>query len=172
MSILKTSDFENGRYKIPLNPTQQTKDLPEYITDVENEYLVLLFGVELYDLFIIDLGLPVVGDPTDPRFAKVFDPFNEQTDTNLIISKGIKEMLKGFVYYLYVRDIITRVTTIGAEMPESVNAETISGIKHDITSRFNEAVDEFKTLQFYMTCVNPDDYPEFAGSNQDFNHPF
>lgn len=172
MSILKTSDFEKGRYRIPLNPDQQTGGIQDYITDTETKYLVLLFGVELYDLFIIDLGLPTAGEPTDPRFVKVFDPFNEQTETQLIISTGIKEMLKGFVYYLYTRDIITRITTVGAEIAQGANSEAISGIKHDITGRFNEAVDEFQTLQFYMTDVNPDDYPEFAGAHQDFNHPF
>ena len=172
MSILKTSDFENGRYKIPLSTNQQTGDLPDYITDVENKYLVLLFGVELYDLFIIDLGIPVAGDPTDPRFVKVFDPFNEQAEDKLIISTGIKEMLKGFVYYLYTRDIVSRITTIGIEIAEGANSKSINAIKHDITSRYNEAIDEFKTLQFYMLCVNPDDYPKFSGSDLDYNHPF
>ena len=172
MSILTYKDFEKGRYKIPLNPDQQTGGIQDYITSAETKYLVMLFGVELYDLFIIDLGIPVVGEPTDPRFVKVFDPFNEQTETHLITSTGIKEMLKGFVYYLYTRDIITRMTTAGAEMAQGANSEAVTAIKHDITSRYNEAIDEFQTLQFYMTCVNPDDYPEFAGAHQDFNPPF
>jgi len=172
MSILTYKDFEKGRYKIPLNPDQQTGGIQDYITDAETKYLVMLFGVELYDLFIIDLATAPAGSPTAPRFVKVYDPFNEQTETHLIVSTGIKEMLKGFVYYLYTRDIITRMTTVGAEMAQGANSEAITAIKHDITSRFNEAVDEFQTLQYYMTEVNPDDYPEFVGAHEDFNHPF
>jgi len=174
MAILTIDDFENGRYSIPVNPTQET-DLMDKIVFVENKYLPRLFGVELYDLFIADLVLPVEGEPTAPRFVKVFNAFNYQQEGHcekLVRSEGIKEMLKGFVYYLYTRDVVSRITTVGIKKTKSENSENITAIKHDITGRFNDSVRTFKAIQFYICDNDEFDYPEFKGVNECFNHIF
>ena len=172
--ILTINDFDNGRYQIPTNPKQDA-DLMACIQYVEDFYLPKLFGVELYELFLDDLSLPVAGEPTDPRFIKIFNAFNYQSDEScneLVRSEGIKEMLKGIVYYHYVRDEPTRVTTVGIKRTKSDNSTNVTAIKHDITSRLNQAVVTYKSIQFYI-CYNTDfEYPEFKGVEQKYNHQF
>lgn len=174
MAILTVSDFDNGRYKIPTNNSTEI-DLMQTITDVEECYLPKLLGVELYDLFIIDLAAPIAGEPTEPRFVKIYNAFNYQETggcAKIVQSKGIKEMLKAFVYYLYTRDIQSRITTVGIKQTESDNSINFSAIMHDITSRYNDGVATYKAIQYYI-CENDEfEYTEFEGVNKPFNHPF
>tara|TARA_R110000764_G_scaffold89383_2_gene170859 strand:- start:3281 stop:3799 length:519 start_codon:yes stop_codon:yes gene_type:complete len=165
--ILSISDFQYGRTKIALNPIQET-DLGEYIDAVESEYLPQLFGKELYDLFIADWNAPVVGVPTATRFAVVYNPFVYQNDTVLIQSEGIKEMLKDMVYYLFVRDMPTRVTTVGLERVLGENSEYVSAITHDVTSRYNQGIETFDTIQYYMRVFDKINYPEYKGITLNF----
>ncbi len=170
MSVIKTSDFATAPYLIPVNPNQ-TLDLQNFIDKEQEDRLLELFGVELYDLFIADL---VADAPTSARFIKVFDSFYEQTGCNntLIKSDGIKEMLKGFVYYAYLRQRVTRVDTTGISMVLSENNEPVSAIYHDITRRYNEAIETFKVIRYYMINVDASTYPEFKGVDKQFNHPY
>jgi len=164
MSILNITDFNSGRYKIPLNPEQNT-DLQIQIDYVENYYLKRLFGIDLYNLFIADLALPVVGEPTDPRFVKVFDSFDYQyTNDCIYTSEGIKEMLKGLTYFYYLRDLNKIVTTVGTTIAKSANSENVSALWANVTSRYNESVDTFNVIQLYMNNFNSVDYPEFEGN--------
>jgi hypothetical protein len=173
MAILTPTDFASGRYKIPLNPKQLVGDMPDYIDRVEAYYLPRLFGKVLFDLFEADLALPIVGDPTAPRFVYVFNPFTNQDDDNYFLqSLGIKDMLKGFVYYEYGRDHVTRLTTTGIKLTEGANSSNVSGIHHDLNSRYNESIQTYKVIQFYMDVTEDQDYPEFEGIIERFNHTF
>jgi len=164
--ILNVSDFEFGRTKIALNPLQEI-DLGKYIDSVESEYLPKLFGKELYDLFVADWD-SVTGVPTSARFTVVYDSFIEQNESVLIQSEGIKEMLKDIVYYLFVRDLPTRVTTVGIEIVLGENSDYVSAIKHDVTSRYNKGVDTFQTIQYYMKTYDKVTYPEYKGVKLNF----
>lgn len=171
--ILTTDDFEYGRYKIPLDPSSETNDFPMYLDRVEDEYLPLLFGVELYDLFVIDWNSAPAGAPTDPRFSFIYEPFNYQDNAHgLLQSEGIKELLAGLVYFLYVRDNITRITTEGLKETTGSNSINVSGTRHDILSRYNEAIQNWKVIQYYMNQIDPALYPEFKGIDQRYNHTF
>ena len=172
--ILTINDFDNGRYQIPTNPKQDA-DLMACIQYVEDCYLPKLFGVELYELFLADLSLPVEGEPTEPRFVKIFNAFNYQSDdscSEFIRSEGIKEMLKGIVYYHYVRDEPTRVTTVGIKRTESDNSMNVTAIWHDITSRFNQSVVTYKAIQYYICHGTEFEYTEYKGIEQKYNHQF
>jgi len=171
MAILQESDFESGRFELPTN-TYQEQSLTDYIDRVEAYYLPRLFGVELYDLFIADLSVGTHQTTSDTRFVKVFENFNDQTDGILTQSKGMKVMLQGLVYYLYIRDRITVVTTDGIQNTASENATPVTGIGHDLNSRYNESIETYKVIQNYMLCVDTDTYPEFEGINERFNHVY
>ena len=171
MAILQETDFDNGRFELPTNTFQETS-LTDYIDRVEAYYLPRLFGVELYDLFIADLSVGTPQTPSDPRFTQVFNAFNDQTDDCLTQSEGMIVMLKGFVYYLYVRDRVTRVTTDGIKVTTGENADNVTGIGHDLNSRYNEAIETYKVIQNYMLNVDDATYPEFEGVNERFNHVF
>lgn len=172
MSILKLTDFEKGRYKIPLTSSQED-DLQIHIDFVENYYLKRLFGIELYDLFVIDLAAPTAGEPTDARFVKVFNAFDFQ-DTNDIIftSGGIKEMMKGLVYFYYLRDLNQRVTTVGTTELTTANSENISALWANVTSRYNEGVNTYRVIQYFMDVFDDVTYPEFNGNDITILHPF
>ena len=159
MAILQITDFDNGRFELPSN-TWQDDSFLEYINRVETKYLPQLFGVELYNLFIADLtGTPEV--PTSARFLQIFNAFNDQTDDFITQSEGMKAMLQGLVYYLYTRDRVSRITTDGLKVTTGENSENVSGIGHDLNSRYNEAIENYKVIQYYMCYVVLTTYPEF-----------
>ena len=168
MSILTLTDFDNGKFSIATNP-EQSIDLQSQIDFVERTYLVELLGVELYDLFILDLSNPSL----TPRFQFIFDAFNYQNTDNkiLIQSEGIKQMLKAFVYFLYVRSITTVQTTVGIKRTESDNSNNVSAIHHGITLKYNDGIKNYDAIQYYM-IDNEDIYPEFLGIHKCFSHPF
>ena len=168
MSIIKVTDFAQGKYVIPTNP-MQTTDLQTYIDDAQRSFLVQLLGVTLYDLFIADL---VNNVPQSARFIKIFDPFTDQTKDVLTISDGMKEMLKGFVYYIYLRDLVNRATTTGLTKTLSENTENVSSVWFDLNRRYNEAVETYKVIQNYICVVNPENYREFNGIFLDYNQPY
>lgn len=169
--ILTTADFSTAPFQLTLDPNQEA-DLLVLIQEVEDEYLPILFGLELYELFIADLALPVVGEPTAARFVKVYNPFNDQTDDILIRSEGIEIMLKSLVYFEYVRKLPVEVTTVGIKKTDSNNSVNVTAVKFDLIRRYNRGIDTLKTLQYYMLDVNPDDYPEFKGTEIDYSDPF
>lgn len=170
MSILKLTDFENGPLTIPLNGEQET-DLTLLITDVEREYLACLFGKELYIIFKADVdangGVPVLS-----RFVKVFEAFLEQPDSVLHDSKGIKEMLKGIVYYEWTKDMPTRLATVGIKKTLGENSENVGAIAHDITIKYNRAIRTYCEIQWYMSDEKPENYEEYEGVPKSKNHSF
>ena len=160
MSILQITDFDNGRFKIPTNSFQEM-DLEDYINKYELKYLPLLFGVELYELFEADL---VAGVPQTPRFEDVFNAFLLQTDCDYCNSEGMKEMMKGFVYFHYTRDTFTRNTTNGVKQTFSENSVSLDTVSADLTTRYNEGVNTFQCIQRKM-CDESETYPEYKGLN-------
>jgi len=170
MAILQETDFNNGRFELPTNTFQQNS-LDDYIGRVESEYLPRIFGVELYDLFIADLaGTPSV--PTSARFLKIFNAFNDQTDDCFTQSEGLKVMLQGLVYYYYLRDRVSRVTTDGLKVTKGENSDNVSAIGHNLTSRYNESIMNYKVIQNYMFTVDAVNYPEFKGIKKQYNHTY
>lgn len=168
--ILSISDFENGIYKIPVNPSQEV-DLETAIKDAQNKYLPKLFGVELYNLFLADLALPTVGEPTAPRFVAIFEPLLEKVGDFTFQSEGIKEMLKGFTYFHNIRELPTEVTTTGIKKTESDNSTNATAVNHDVARRYNDAVSIFKVIQCFIE-EKEEVYPEFDGSDINYSHTF
>jgi hypothetical protein len=168
--ILDNDDFENGPFTIPLNGEEEI-DLPIIIEEVEREYLSCLFGKDLYILFKADVDANA-GVPVIPRFVKVFNEFLEQPNSILYDSKGIKEMLKAFVYYEYIKSLPTRATTIGIKRTQGENSENVSAIAHDITIKYNRAITTYCTIQWWMGDEDSENYEEYEGIPKKFNHPY
>lgn len=162
-AILTLQDFEEGHYRIPTGVNQE-EDLQEVIDITEAKYLPELLGVELADLLKADL---VAGYPQSPRFVAIFDPFSfQETDCygkkQIYQSLGMRDLLKGIVYFLYARDTMTRLTDNGAKITRSENSETPSNQKHDSYSRYNRSVDYWRAIQ---RKIEKDEatYPEYDG---------
>lgn len=145
--FLTVNDF-TGKYQLSTGMYDVTK-LQDYITKYEKRYLIELFGANLYDEFMSDLT--VLNVPKSPNFLKVFNPFYENvTLRQLIISEGIKEMLKGFIYFEYSKDLINQMTPYGNVRPISENSEPVSTLYSMIYTRYNEAIKTYKAIQTYI----------------------
>ena len=144
--IVTISDF-TGKYQLSTG-MYDTAKLQDYIDKYEKRYLIELFGANLYTEFESDLLANV---PQSPNFLKVFNPFYENlTFRQLIISDGIKEMLKGFIYFEYSKDLINQMTPYGNVRPISENSEPVSTLYSMIYARYNEAIRSYKAIQTYI----------------------
>lgn len=162
--ILNISDFDEGKSKIPYN-TYEQPDLQAYIDRYEKQYLIELLGVVEYNAFISDLSS---GVPVTPKFLIIFNPLAEEINTENITTNGIKEMLKGFIYFHYMRDNMVTPTTGGAKRTESDNSNNISNTSALIQARFNDSVDDYRGIQYYIEN-NDVDYPDFNGKHMGYS---
>ena len=171
MAILTIDDFENGEYRIAVNPKQEA-GLDARIKNVEDRILPLLFGIDLSNLFLIDFGSVTPNEPNDPRFIAVYEPFTELIDDCIITSNGMREMLKGFVYFFEVRHKHGRNTAEGIKKTNGINSTNMSSISLDVMSRYNDAVETFKAIRAKMVENDNNDYDDYEGFDIDFNHIF
>ncbi len=159
MAILLTSDFSSGAYAIPQDKFTL---LAPYIAKYERECLLKLLGSELYDLFILDL---TAGPPQIPQAAKyltIFNAFNKNIGGDWYQSEGIKEFLKQFVYFHWMRDSAYKKTTFGVTtaQPETGNNIVYSGF--NLEEAYNQGASNAMAIQIYIQD-NPSDYPTFMG---------
>lgn len=157
--ILNISDFEEGKNKIPYN-TYQQGDLQVYIDRYEKQYLIELLGVVEYNALVNDL---VNGVPVTTKFLNIFNPIAEEINKKNVTTNGIKEMLKGFVYFHYMRDNMATPTTGGSKRTKSDNSTNISYTSSLVHSRFNDSIDDSRGIQSYIEN-NDNDYPDYNGT--------
>lgn len=155
MSIIQTSDFK-GEYKIAQDCYS---DLSDYIIKYEKKYLLMLFGAELYDLFIADLTVTTPQVPQTQRFIDIFNEFQTTDNGCLVYSEGIKKMLIQFVYFHITRDIPNAKTTQGTVRMANENSTNNPYNGFNLVESFNEAVANSRAIQWYI-CDNKEDYPE------------
>jgi hypothetical protein len=148
--FLTPSDFV-GKYELHTGMYDQVK-LQEYIYKYEKRYLIELFGATLYDEFISDLDTSVIPhEPKSPNFIKVFEPFHENVNLyQLLISEGIIEMLKGFIYFEYSKDLMNTMTPFGNVKQKSENSTLVTTLNSMIFTRYNEAVRTYKSIRDFM----------------------
>lgn len=143
-----TKDDFVGKYELHVG----MYDLPtinDYISIYEQRYLVELFGTELYNQFIADLD--VLNVPQSPNFQFIFYPFYENILLHTIIqSEGIKQMLKGFIYFEYLKDKTNQMTPNGNVVPMGENSTTASTIYSMMYARYNEAMRTFRAIQTHI----------------------
>lgn len=165
-NILSISDFESGLNKVNYN-SYQSSNLQWYIDKYERHYLLVLLGVDLYDLFIADLS---GGVPTSAIYTSIFEPIQVQIDDDNLVNRGMKEMLTGFIYFHYVRDNMTLQATTGSKKVEGDNTRNITAISANIGLRFNDSVDDYHVIQEYIER-NDSDYPDYNGQKLDYSLP-
>ena len=155
--FVSSGDFEN-KFELSYGSYSYLK-IQDYINRYEDIYLVELFGVELYNQFIADLNSNFY--PQDAKFIKLFEPFNEQESFTLMTSRGIKDMLLGFIYFQYLKDLITQTTIVGVTKPQEQNSKVITS-HTTIYGRYNESVKTYNAIQEYI-LFNMNDYADFRG---------
>jgi hypothetical protein len=156
--IVSISDF-TGKYALSKGLYDNAK-LQDYIDRYEPRYLKELLGVTLYNQFMNDL---IGGVPQSPNYEKIFYPMSEDynmyfyswqtyNSVNTIIdSEGIKEMLKGFIYFEYAKDLYNQMTPYGMVKPMAENSEVTNTLFSLMYTRYNEAVRTFTAIQEYIT---------------------
>lgn len=161
MSLLNITfnDFGKGKYELHKGMYESNK-IQAYIDKYERIYLVKLLGAELFKDFIADL---VAGVPQDARYLAIFEAF-EYDDVNCMvyISEGMLEMIKGFIYFQYLKDLTNTVAVSGNVRQMGENSENVSTLNSMIYTRYNEAVKTYKTIQKFI-CDNSKDYLKYNG---------
>ena len=154
-SITTPSDYI-GQYSINKNK-HNVNDIQACIDSVEELVLLQLFGVDFKDIVlqgVVDL---------DPIYEMLYNPFNYQDSCDRIWqSKGIKEMLLGFVYFEWFATHSVAVVLDGQRENESENSKSASSLKANNEKRYNDAVKTYRAIQAYI-IEHLEDYPEFKG---------
>lgn len=162
-SIVQTSDFQTGEFTIPVN-TYTSSNLQAYITRLEREWLIKLLGAELYALFFADL----TGTPAEPQTA-IYTTIFEQGAwddilADVLISDGMVKMLKGIIFYEYVKDSNSMATISGMVTNANENSTVENKEKGSqiLTQKYASAISTFNAIQAYIND-NLSDYPDFNG---------
>lgn len=151
-------DFIN-KYKLTLTDFNST-ELESYIERYETISLQELFGVELYDLWVIGIG------SSDPIYEFLRDPFTVQLDNGEILnSRGVDDVVLGIVYFYWSRDIETQRSSNGSVQKKGENSENVSQWKANLQSRWDESIASYQAIQGYI-CDNMDVYPTFKGESK------
>lgn len=160
--FVDVEDFE-GKYQLHRGVFDVAK-INSYIDKYERRYLVELLGKDLYDEFIADLD--PFEQPQSPRFIAIFNPLEEDYNWTIIYSEGMIEMLKGFIYFEYVKDLTNQMTVVGNVLPVGENSQQASTLYSMMYARYNEAVRTYKAIQTYIT-QHSGDYAEFNGKKKE-----
>jgi len=160
-TFVTTSDFTN-KFEMSTGMYANTK-IQDYIDRYESIYLAELLGIDLYNLFIADV---VAGVPTTDIYLQIFNEFMSEDDIRLIISRGMKDMLLGFIYFEYQKDMVTQMTPNGVVKQENENSKPISA-HTTIFGRYNESVKTYQAIQDYI-LLNLSDYPAFRGKGKQY----
>jgi hypothetical protein len=156
-----TPDDFTGQYKVSTNSYIEV-DFQLYINKLEQKYLTDLLGVALYDLFEADV---VSGSPVTQIYIDIFDAFAEDDGTGSGCqhrSNGMVEMLKGFIYFHFMRDLWTQSTMNGQIKNEFSNSTQARMSETNLDENYNEAVKTYQEIQWYIK-ENLDVYPTFNG---------
>lgn len=151
--FLTPSDFV-GKFELHKGMYSQP-NLIDYIDRYERKYLIDLFGAKLFDEFIADLD-PVTMEPLSPSFQFLFNPF--QSDVTLhhtLISDGIRDMLKGFVYFEYQKDLINQPSSIGNVIPQNENSRVVSTLYSTMYGRYNDSIKTFNAIRDFILLNRP-----------------
>lgn len=161
-SLVQISDF-NGEFQLQFdNATTAKFNLVR--DEHEKDYIYLLLGVALGDLFIADLESD--GVPTDSRFLAIYNSFSYDQDELIVRSKGMKLYIKGVVWYYFARNNPYIIATGGNKVNKDQNSDQLyDGLV--LAKIYNESIRTGKSIQSYIE-KNIDTYPEYNGQTLNF----
>lgn len=124
-----------------------------------NRSLNQLLGAQLTTLFLADLDPS--GIPQAPRFTDIFDAFAIDENNDVVESKGIKEYIKGIVWFYFARNNTTLIRTGGNTVPEAENSENELD-QAFIVRMHNDSIATGEAIQFFIR-EDITTYPEYNG---------
>ena len=115
-------------------------------------------------MFIADLDGN--GVPQTQIYLDIYNAFYTDYNNCQIKSDGMLEMLKGFIYYEYVRDGNFFNTISGTVKNTFANSEMARTAEFGLNERYNVALQSFDAIQWFI-CQNEEDYPTYNGIKLD-----
>ena len=165
MGLLITTEDFVAKFKIS---EDSFTELDPYIQRYESKYLKDLLGVELFDLFKADVVAHL------PILAIYLNIFNEIRPTLINewqpISEGMKDMLLGFVYFEYMRDIPFTASVSGAVQSVFENSNPVAGNNYGLYERYNNSIRTYWAIQHYIVS-NPTDYDTYLSTSKGLSNP-
>ncbi len=149
-------------------PSAISNDLEQFITDNEESYLIDLLGVDFYVAFKATLVSKV---PVGAKWLAIYSAFNTDYQRSIVKSKGMKEMLKGFIFFDFMRQIKYKNTTMGQVVNSADTSQNVS--PGSLYKYLNDAVATYNAIQLYIKTIEPGNYltPEFNGSSKNLSIP-
>lgn len=144
MGIVVNRDDFIGKFGISqkkpmLNGTDVIGGLDSFINDNEEELLIELFGIEMYDDF--------KANPNDPIYNPILNPL---TGYNGKYSQGLKDMLVKFIYVKYNRLNYVN-TSLGQKKSKGETTERYSSSSSLLNlTTYNKAVNAYNVISEYL----------------------
>ena len=157
--LIVKGDFV-GKYALATS-TKGNDNIDAYIVEYEEQILIDLLGLELFELFKADVNVSTKKPNTDIYLA-LYDRLNFEYCNRLLTSFGIKNILLSIIYFYYVRDNTAKQTVNG-----DVKIQTEVSQPADQTYlllRYNEAIMAYSVIQRYCLENETDVYPTFKGT--------
>ena len=147
-NILTIDDFD-GQFEMPSN-SYTDGQIDMYIEDVQEEQLTDLLGYDLYNEFMTAL------DATpDVKWTNLRDGDTYQDGEYLRKFKGIKEMLKYFTYFEYMRSLIIEARETGFRLPDGTNSDEACNLGTVRLKRmYNKGIAIYQDAYFYIKEEN------------------
>lgn len=166
--ILQTTDFLSGELRISQDENTRAT-LASFITaDKEKALIYELMGSTLGQAFLDDL----TGDPSVPQSAKwtlIFNPFYYDISDIPVNCNGLKEYLKGRIYYDFVQFQAT-VNQASGNVVNASEATSPEGIFKKADVMYNRAISTSYEIQYYLS-IDSTTYPDFKGVETQFISP-
>lgn len=163
--LIDSDDFLTGRLLIAQGTEEETT-LSAFIDMYEEPFLYELLGVTMYEAFKADLTDQV---PTDANYLIIYNIFNKMINDSIITSKGMKEMLKSYIYSLYISKQPVVNTTVGNVINQN-EVSVINDNSFDVAVYSNEAVMTYTAIQLYVSD-NSLTYTDYEGIPKNFTSP-
>lgn len=165
MGLLVTYEDFTGKHAAALDENTQVK-IEAYITRYEKEYLTDLLGAQLYALFAAACVLSI---PPAAPFTTIFNEIREDDGACIRVSKGMKDMILGFMWWEYTRDSKFRALVQGIMADKAENSREVTYDEANIYGRYNESIKSYNAIQWYIT-QHKTDYPTYNGQYKGIAH--
>ena len=88
----------------------------------------------------------------------------------------MKEMLKRFIYFDYLRFIKYNATGTGLQANATDSSRDVGAQEGGLYNVLNKAIETYQAIQFYITVINSSDYndvgKEFNGIKRTYSIPY
>ena len=147
-----------------------TTALNSFITTNEKKYLRLVLGDDLYIKFNADL---TDGVPQTTIYKDLLDGKNYEIGSLYYVYRGLKSMLKYFVFYQYKMGTYTTDTDTGTAIlqKDASIRESRFNVERDANDAWNKGVEILQEVIFYI-FNNISDFSTYSGMNLKTKHQF